>query len=188
MTGIGIDPQLLVPYPDELVRPVGAYEDWRPVTVEELGWRVLPADATPAQRARAESVWQPVTAVRPCRCSGPCMHGELCDDGEDGDGVRSCPGQRVHYDRCAGSLFRLDGWYDFYACDTCGASYEYCVDLPDVPWGEAIPGGFRQFEGVRRVTFHDEEGSETCRDPGVEACRDPDCDVCFYPTDREPRS
>lgn len=43
-----IDRQLLTPYPDE-----------DGVRVEELGWRVLPADATPAQRARAEATWRP---------------------------------------------------------------------------------------------------------------------------------
>jgi len=68
-----IDPQLLTPYPDE-----------QDVKTEELGWRVLPADATPAQRARAEAVWRPVAADRPCRCSGPCHHGRPCNNGPDG--------------------------------------------------------------------------------------------------------
>jgi hypothetical protein len=48
-----LDPQLLKPYPDET-----------DVTVEELGWRVLPTDATPRQRARAEAIWRPVAANR----------------------------------------------------------------------------------------------------------------------------
>jgi hypothetical protein len=166
-TVLEIDPQLLVPYPDELVRPADADEDWQPVTTEELGWRVLPAGATPAQRSRAESVWRPVTADRPCRCSGKCLHGQPCNNGDDGIG--SCDGRIVHHDRLAASLLTVDGWYDFYACDRCGEQFEASVDLPDVPWGEPTQNGTRQFEGVRRVTFHD-------YDPG--GCPECDNDPC----------
>lgn len=105
-------PDLLVPYPEELVRPAGAPDLWAPPTTEELGWRALPADATPDQRARAESVWRAVATDRPCRCSGKCQHGQPCT--EDG-----CSGRIQHYDRLAASLLSAIGWYDFYTCDGC---------------------------------------------------------------------
>lgn len=159
-----IEPQLFVPYPDELVRPADADKRWRPVTTEELGWRILAADATPAQRARAESVWRPVTANRPCRCSGKCLHGEPCGDDNGG-----CDGRLIHCDRLAASLLTVFGWYDIYACDSCGAQFDTEVELPDVPWGEATQNGVSQFEGIRRVTFFD--GNPGC-------CPECDNDPC----------
>ncbi|SCL12949.1 hypothetical protein GA0070616_0074 [Micromonospora nigra] len=173
----GIDPRLLVPYPDELVRPADAGDGWQPVTTDELGWRVLAVDASAGQRARAESVWRPVTADRPCRCSGQCLHGQLCNNGEDGIG--SCTGRLVHHDRLAASLLTVDGWYDFYACDSCGEEFEASVDLPDVPWGEHFGSGFRQFDGVRRITFHASDPG-WCPDCGGDPCRCDEvyCDEC----------
>ncbi len=175
-----IDPQLLAPYPDETIRPANADDRWRAVTVDELGWRVLPANATLAQRARAESIWRPVTASRPCRCSGSCWHGERCINGDDG--IASCPGRLVHLDRLAASLLSVFGWYDFYQCDTCGDEHEASVDLPEVPWGETIENGARQFEGVRRVTFYDAEPGY-CDECGADSsyqcsCKDVYCDEC----------
>lgn len=173
-----VDPQLLAPYPDELVRPADAGESWRPVTTEELGWRALPVDATPAQRARAESVWRPVTAARPCRCSGTCLHGAPCNNGDDG--VGSCAGHLVHHDRLAASLLSTIGWYDFYECDTCAEQYETGVDLPDVPWGDMVGQSIVQFDGVRRVTFHDGYDDGYCADCNHDPCRCDEvyCDEC----------
>lgn len=132
------DPALLVPYPDETN-----------VTVDELGWRALPVDATPAQRARAEAVWRPVTADRPCRCSGPCYHGDRCNEAD-------CPGQLIHVDRQAASMLSLTGWQDNYTCDVCGQApaYDIGVDLPDIPWGERTGDhSFRAYPDVRHPNF-----------------------------------
>ena len=120
---LDIDPVLLAPYPDE-----------DGVTVEELGWRVLPADATPEQRARAEAVWRPTRPDRPCRCSGPCLHGRVCgcDEGDDGP----CAGRLIHVDRVPGSMWGLTAWDDFYECADCGAQLGKEVVLPEIPWGE----------------------------------------------------
>jgi hypothetical protein len=177
ITAATIDPALLVPYPDELARPVDAGEEWRPVATEELGWRVLSAGATPAQRARAESVWRPVTAERPCRCFGKCLHGQPCGNGEDGIG--SCDGRLVHHDRLAASLLSVDGWYDVYECDTCAEQFEISVDLPEVPWGERVDNSIRQFEGVRRITFYDSAPGE-CPECNDQPCRCDEvyCDEC----------
>lgn len=125
---------LTTPYPDE-----------PDVTTAELGWRALPADATPAQRARAEAVWRPVTADRPCRCSGPCHHGDPCAEDD-------CPGRLVHLDRQAASMLSLTGWVDNYGCDVCGQApaADIGVDLPDIPWGARIySSAFRAFPDVR---------------------------------------
>lgn len=135
---MSIDPALLEPYPDE-----------NGVTVDELGWRALPAGATPAQRARAEAVWRLVTADRPCRCSGPCWHGDACNEDD-------CPGRLIHVDRQAASMLSLVGWMDNYQCDTCGGTpaSDVGVDLPQVPWGERISeNGFRAFPDVRHPNF-----------------------------------
>lgn len=175
---LAIDPALLVPYPDELVRPADADERWQPTTVDELGWRALPVGATPAQRARAESVWRPVTADRLCRCagrtSGVCLHGAACDS----DGVGGCAGRLVHHDRLAASMLSLDGWYDIYACDTCGEQFEASVELFEVPWGEVTDTGtWRQFDGVRRITFHDgDPDNDQCPECHHDPCR---CDEAY---------
>jgi len=138
-----LDRALLAPYPDE-----------EGVTVDELGWRALPTDATPGQRARAEAIWRPVSADRPCRCSGSCHHGEACDE-EYADG--RCSGRTVHVDRYPGSLWGLTDWYDEYVCRSCGDGWEGSVSLPDVPWGERKPEGGTTliYPGVRHPSFRE---------------------------------
>ena len=156
---VTIDPALLVPYPDE-----------GNVTPAELGWRVLPADATPEQRAQAEAHWRPVTAPRPCRCSGSCLHGTAC--GTEDDGEDRCPGLLTHVDRYPGGLFSVDIWEDVYGCATCGEGMITSVELPAVPWGEASPGsGTVVYEKVRHPNFPDnEDGADGGYDPGCFEC------------------
>ena len=127
-----------------------------PVTDEELGWRALPPDATPAQRARAEAVWRQTASDEPCRCSGPCHHGEPCEE-EPTDAGR-CPGRLVHVDRQPGSLLSLTMWCDNYACDVCGLApaSDIGVDLPQIPWGEWTgEHAFRAYPDVRHPNFPD---------------------------------
>lgn len=144
-----IDPALLAPYPDE-----------ESVTTEELGWRVLPADATPQQRARAEATWRPVRPPRPCRCSGPCLHGAACP-GDPDDGT-PCGGQLIHVDRYPGSLWGVTLWEDSYTCETCDESWTREVELPEVPWGEVQapgPDGSQPtivYEGTRHPVLNDD--------------------------------
>lgn len=143
-----IAPELLRPYPDE-----------DGVTAEELGWRALPADATPEQRAHAEAVWRPVLADRPCRCSGPCHHGEACTEEYVGDGGQAAPcGDRmVHVDRYPGSMFSVIGWEDVYRCASCDETWTASVDLPSIPWGELRTDGPQTvtviYPGVRHPNF-----------------------------------
>jgi hypothetical protein len=152
-----IDPALLVPYPDEAN-----------VGVDELGWRVLPADATPEQRAHAEAYWRPVNPSRPCRCCGPCHHGTQC--GHDDDGEDRCPGLLIHADRYPGGLFSVDIWEDVYECTTCGAGLTVGVELPAIPWGEANPaGGTTVYDKVRHPNFPDEDEDDGY-DPGCFEC------------------
>lgn len=176
-----IDPVLLAPYPDE-----------DGVVAEELGWRVLPADATPAQKARAEAVWRPVRPDRPCRCSGPCLHGRECGDDEQGDGP--CSGLLIHVDRFPGSLFSLVAWNDVYQCDGCGDQFEQAVMLEAIPWGEhpdGNPNATRVYPGVRHPNFRDsaavedddednwaDEADGTCRGCGAYAFSGLLCDGC----------
>jgi hypothetical protein len=150
-----IDPALLKPYPDE-----------DGVTLEELGWRVLPADASPEQRARAEAVWRPVSPDRPCRCSGPCDHGDVCEE-ECGDRI-------IHVDRYPGGMLSVDTWEDVYQCRTCGYSYTSSVQLPAVPFAEFTPnpdggGVTRVFPGVRHPNFPDDD-TDDGYDPGCMEC------------------
>lgn len=80
------------------------------------GIRALPADATPAQRAEAESWWASVGIDDPCPCSGSCHHGKpLCEDDD-------CAGRLRHVDRFASGLFTPPPhiWHDVYQCDGCG--------------------------------------------------------------------
>ncbi|MEV4212518.1 hypothetical protein [Micromonospora sp. NPDC049662] len=152
-----IDPALLVPYPDETN-----------MDVDELGWRVLPADATPAQRAHAEAYWRPVNPARPCRCCGSCLHATQC--GRDDDGKDRCPGLLIHVDRYPGGLFSVNDWEDVYECAGCGAVLTVSVELPAVPWGEANPaGGITVYDKVRHPNFpdHDEDDGY---DPGCFEC------------------
>ncbi|MFD8597644.1 hypothetical protein ACFV1L_21840 [Kitasatospora sp. NPDC059646] len=107
------------------------------VTAAELGVSALPADATPAQRARAEATWCPIGTGLPCRCSGTCQHGTPCPNPDDAEG--GCGGELLHTDRYPGSMFALTAWHDEYVCTACGATFEQDVDLPAVPWGEVRP-------------------------------------------------
>ena len=177
----GIDPVLLAPYPDE-----------DGVVVEELGWRVLAADATPAQKARAEAVWRPVRPDRPCRCSGPCLHGRVCGcDDEDEDSP--CTGRLIHVDRIPGSMWGLTAWDDFYECADCGAQLTREAVLPEIPWGELRepePGSTVRatvvYSGVRHPGFPEisedtpehPEGDGSCRSCGAYALSGFLCDGC----------
>jgi hypothetical protein len=179
-----IGPAPLAPYPDE-----------DGVTAEELGWRALPADATPGQRAHAEAVWRPVSLDRPCRCSGPCHHGAACEAeylGDDGQEV-TCAGRLIHADRYPGSLFSVIIWEDVYQCAGCGATASGAVDLPAVPWGEiqpaapdSAPRATIVYSGVRHPNFpeFDEdtpehpEGDGHCRACGAYALSGLLCDGC----------
>lgn len=169
----GIDPQFLYPYADE-----------QGVKTEELGWRALPADATPAQKAHAEAVWRPVAPDRPCRCSGPCRHGQTCGC-EWADGT--CDAKLIHVDRYPGSMFSLIVWEDVYECPECGATAQGNVDLPDIPWGEhpdGNPHAMSLFSGVRHPGFRDPdapehpEGDGSCRNCGAYALSGFLCDGC----------
>ncbi|RZU46562.1 hypothetical protein EV385_6636 [Krasilnikovia cinnamomea] len=162
-----IDPQLLVPYPDELIRPEGASSRWTPVVAEELGWRVLPADATPQQRAQVEAHWRPVSPARPCRCSGKCLHALQC--GEDDDGPDRCPGLYIHVDRYPGGMFAVADWQDEYECNVCGEALTTSVELPAIPWGEAGPNGTIVYDNVRHPNFS-EGGYDDGYDPGCFEC------------------
>jgi hypothetical protein len=84
---------------------------------------VLPADATPAQRARAEAVWRPVRPDRPCRA---------CGDDEQGDGP--CSGLLIHVDRFPGSLSSLVAWNDVYQCADCGEQFDAGIVLEAILW------------------------------------------------------
>lgn len=135
------------PIPASLLRP---YEDERDVATEDLGWRVLPADATPAQRARAEATWHPVSAERPCRCSGPCHHGRQCVDDD-------CSGTLEHIDRVPGSVLGTTDWFDIYECDLCGKTADLAITLPDLPWGRWDGDSLEVFPDVRHPSFRDAE-------------------------------
>lgn len=176
-----VDPVFLAPWPEEIRSDDPA---WQPVVVEELGWRALPADATPAQRARAESVWRPVNADRPCRCSGKCLHGKPCDDR---DRVDACHGRLIHSDRLAVPPLLVTGWIDLYQCDTCGDDdYEKTVELPEVPWGTEIKNGTEIFPDVRRVVYQGDGYDPGCPECGARpgySCRcgadpEPECYEC----------
>lgn len=183
-----IDPVLLVPYPDE-----------DGVGVDELGWRVLPADATPQQRAHAEAYWRPVTPDRPCRCSGPCHHGEPCQNGDDG--IQSCEGYYQHVDRVpAGSLLgllltELTSWTDEYDCVVCGDEFDRSVTLENVPWGEIQTGAGGEartvviYPDVRHPSVAEDDDAdggfgyqpEYCPDCGFDTCacdREYGCPEC----------
>jgi hypothetical protein len=167
--GAVIDPVLLAPYPDEA-----------DVTAEELGWRVLPADAAPGQRAHAEAVWRPVRPDRPCRCSGPCHHGEPCGQEypeEPGGPAVRCGGRFIHVDRYPASVFVLTAWEDDYECEDCGDFWSASIDLPAIPWGEltttqTVSGpqhATTVYDGVRHPIFRGgdgEDGDGLCADCG----------------------
>lgn len=127
-----------------------------PITPDELGVAALPADATPAQRARAEAVWRPSAPDQPCRCSGNCPHGTPC-------GGTDCEGVTVHVDRYPGAMFSTITWADDYLCsEECdeGSAWQ-CgpIDLPEIPWGyrtdSGIPGSptLHTYPGVRHPNF-----------------------------------
>ncbi|MGN9821877.1 hypothetical protein ACTMUQ_42195 [Streptomyces sp. SD11] len=150
------------------------------ITAEELGIRALPADASPARRARAEAVWRPEPdPARPCRCSGPCYHGDGCAEeytSETGAAV-DCGGRLVHADRFPGSLWGITSWWDTYQCAECGEGVEGSVELPKIPWGEQRPNpngdGFTTlvYDGVRHPNF-----------PGFDDADEDELDPDAYPT------
>lgn len=156
---------------------------------DELGAAALPADATQAQRARAEALWSAVPADRPCRCSGPCHHGEACDNDEE-----PCSGRLLHVDRQPGSLFEPTIWADAYQCDGCGETFTVdSVELPAIPWGEHVDqdGGrvLRVYDDVRHPNFKDTwpgydpdagtpDGDGVCRGCGGYALAGFLCDGC----------
>jgi len=169
-----VDPVLLAPYPDE--------DD---VSAAELGWRVLPADASPADRARAEATWRPVDAGRVCRCSGQCRHGQGCPD-------EACDGLLVHVDRYPGSLWSIQLWEDLHVCDTCEDETLDDIELPLVPWGEVRPNGesgtiTAVYEGTRHPVDadDDDEGDGVCRRCGGYAMEGLYCDPCAEALARE---
>lgn len=174
-----IDAVLLAPYPDE-----------QDVVREELGWRVLPADAGPAERARAEATWRPVNPGRPCRCSGGCRHGQPCHDCVTGHDLPPYPealNRLVHVDRHPGSLFGLIVWDDTYWCEACDEQWSITVLLPDIPWGERREGGgVLVFAGVRHPNFpgvdpnaeEHPQGDGLCRSCGGYALYGFLCDGC----------
>jgi len=145
----GTDPALLAPYPDEAG-----------VDASQLGWRILLPGATPAQRATAEAIWEPVTTTRPCRCSGPCRHGGRCGEesvrftGGSGryTGVRrevTCEGRLVHTGRIPQGLLDVTEWLDTYACSTCDSTDQALAQLPGLPWGQLE----RSAKGVTLVVY-----------------------------------
>jgi hypothetical protein len=164
-----LDPALLVPWPDE-----------QGVALDELGWRVLPPEASSAQRAVAEATWRPVAPGRPCRCAGQCLHGTDCGEpNTTAEGAVSvCGGRLVHVDRFPGGLFHVDIWEDVHACDRCGETDSRTVTLPEVPWGEVElstnpEGGSitRIFPGVRHPSVPDISPDAICLGCGSRAER-----------------
>jgi hypothetical protein len=159
----------------------------------ELGVAALPADATPAQHARAEALWHPVPVGLPCRCSGPCHHGQPCTTEAD-DEDRRCLGRLVHVDRVPGALFELTVWTDEYECDTCGGrGIVSGITLPAIPWGEYVDrdghNTLTPYADVRHPNFKDtwpgydpEAGSPAgdgvCRGCGSYALGGYLCDGC----------
>lgn len=174
-----IDPALLAPYPDE--------DD---VEAAELGWRTLPADATPRDRARAEATWRPVHPGRPCRCIGSCKHGHPCPECATGDQLPAYPESSnwlVHVDRYPGSLFTPIIWEDDYQCAACGGTFSMTAELPTVPWAEpGATGGLVVFSGVRHPNFPEispdtpehPDGDGSCRSCGGYALYGLLCDGC----------
>jgi hypothetical protein len=152
-----LDTMLLVPYPDET-----------DVDFTELGWRVLPADASPQEKARAEVSWRPVTASRHCRCSGPCYHNHSCSDLSPGFG---CTGRFVHLGRRPELGTEPVVWSDSYRCNECGTVTGDSVTLDTLPWGQATPDGLVVFDGVQVPGLYDDGDDDTpqpyCGDCGA---------------------
>lgn len=140
------------------------------IPAEELGVRALPSDASPAQRARAESVWRVMLdPAEPCRCSGTgCGHGRICGRQFTPDGVHrlsaACTGRLVHVDRQACGLFGPPvEWTDIYTCTRCGWEQTGEVTQPNLPWGELLPphadgtfAGVRAYDGIRHIQIDQE--------------------------------
>lgn len=148
-------------YPGALAVPICA--ECTPLHPLELGAAAL-TDPTPAERARAESVWRSLLDPgTPCRCSGqgkdsdgvprPCDHGTPC--------LNNCDGGVLHVDRYAvGLISSPDWWMDEYACTDCTNFYAIELQLPDIPWGvmqrddDGNFSGYEVFEGVRHGQFN----------------------------------
>jgi hypothetical protein len=154
---------LLVPYPDEVN-----------VDVSQLGWRILLPGATPAQKATAEAIWEPVTQARPCRCSGPCRHGGRCGDEAadftDGTGRyaglrrnAACEGRLVHTGRVPQGILDVTEWLDTYACRTCNSVGQALVTLPGLPWGRLDTSGRPGITITAYPTGHLGAGTEGAR-------------------------
>lgn len=136
------------------------------VPLAQLGVSVLPPDATPAQRARAEAIWKPAAVDHPCRCA---------------DG---CTGQLIHVDRVPGGLLSaVTDWQDEYVCTECGQPQLGEVVLPEVPWGEPTERGIVVFDGVRHPAFAEPDEYGGCFECGATpgygcTCPDPDEPYC----------
>jgi hypothetical protein len=129
----------------------------------ELGAAAL-TEPTPAELARAESVWRSVLDPgAPCRCSGngkdadgaptPCDHGTPC--------LNNCDGGVLHVDRYAvGLISSPDRWMDEYACSDCTNFYAVELQLTDIPWGvikrydNGDFAGYELYEGIRHGQFN----------------------------------
>lgn len=138
------------PAPAETVQAV-LDED---IPTQERGIAALPADATPAQRARAEALWRPQTdPAQPCRCSGTaCHHGEPCEESDDGEAA--CSGRLIHVDRYPGSFFSRTVWEDAYVCSETETGCTSAVEQPELPWGEPREGGgVVIYDDVRHPNF-----------------------------------
>jgi hypothetical protein len=117
----------------------------------ELGVHHLSADATLAQRVRAESLWTSVDPDQTCRCSGGCHHGGPCP-AADFPG-RGCDGRLQHIERVAEAGREVTAWMDGYQCSRCRQTARQHVTLPDLAWdgsttdavhqGDAVPQGPR---------------------------------------------
>lgn len=167
-----LDSALLVPYPDETG-----------VDFTELGWRVLPADASPHEKARAEVSWRPVTASRHCRCSGPCYHNHSCSDLDPGF---ACTGRLIHLSRQPDISLEPTTWSDSYRCSECGGVTSSSVTLDTLPWGTPTTNGIEVFDGVQIPgldTDDDDTSRPYCGDCGAWygyrcTCNDDDADYC----------
>ena len=169
-----LDSALLVPYPDETG-----------VDFTALGWRVLPSDASPQEKACAEVSWLPVIASRHCRCSGPCHHNHSCSDLTPGF---ACTGRLIHLSRrpeLAELEFGPITWSDSYRCNECGSVTSDSVTLDTLPWGTTTPNGIEVFDGVQipgTYTDDDETPQPYCGDCGAwygyQCTCDNDADYC----------
>jgi hypothetical protein len=161
LSGVAVKLPNPIQYPDAIAEPVCT--ECTPLHPLELGAAAL-TDPTPAERARAESVWRSLLDPgAPCRCSGQgkdadgkptqCHHGTPCDE--------DCDGGILHVDRYAvGLISSPDWWMDEYACSDCTNFYAIELQLPDIPWGvmqhndRGDFSGYELYEGIRHGQFN----------------------------------